>query len=192
MKDMSTLVLTIIGLLGGLGLFLYGMNIMADGLQKSAGSKMKKLLSVLTTNRFLGVAVGALVTAIIQSSSATTVMVVGFVNAGLLNLLQATGVIMGANIGTTITSWIVSLGEWASFLKPSTLAPLAAGIGAMMFVFGNDRKRQAGEDVYKRQSQDCLKCAHRGALITFPPQSHLQRLFYALEGASLPDGPAAC
>ncbi|MFR2464964.1 MAG: Na/Pi symporter, partial [Clostridia bacterium] len=114
---MSTLVLTIIGLLGGLGLFLYGMNIMADGLQKSAGSKMKKLLSILTTNRFLGVAVGALVTAIIQSSSATTVMVVGFVNAGLLNLLQATGVIMGANIGTTITSWIVSLGEWASFLK---------------------------------------------------------------------------
>ena len=145
MKDMSTLVLTIIGLLGGLGLFLYGMNIMADGLQKSAGSKMKKLLSILTTNRFLGVAVGALVTAIIQSSSATTVMVVGFVNAGLINLLQATGVIMGANIGTTITSWIVSLGEWASFLKPSTLAPLAAGIGAMMFVFGNDRKKQAGE-----------------------------------------------
>ena len=128
MKDMSTLVLTIIGLLGGLGLFLYGMNIMADGLQKSAGSKMKKLLSILTTNRFLGVAVGALVTAIIQSSSATTVMVVGFVNAGLINLLQATGVIMGANIGTTITSWIVSLGEWASFLKPSTLAPLGLAL----------------------------------------------------------------
>ena len=94
---------------GGLGMFLYGMNIMADGLQKSAGEKMKNLLGILTNNRFLAIIVGALVTAVIQSSSATTVMVVGFVNAGILNLGQAVGVIMGANIGTTVTGLIVSL-----------------------------------------------------------------------------------
>ena len=94
---------------GGLGMFLYGMNIMATGLQKTAGNKMKQLLGFLTNNRLLGVVVGALITAIIQSSSATTVMVVGFVNAEILNLTQAVGVIMGANIGTTITSWLVSM-----------------------------------------------------------------------------------
>ena len=93
---------------GGIGMFLYGMNIMADGMQKSAGGKMKKLLGYLTRNRLLAVLVGALITAIIQSSGATTVMVVGFVNAGLMSLVQAVGVIMGANIGTTITAWIVS------------------------------------------------------------------------------------
>ena len=86
--------------IGGLGMFLYGMNSMADGLQKSAGSRMQQLLGVLTSNRFLGVLAGAAITAIIQSSSAATVMVVGFVNAGILNLTQAVGIIMGANIGT--------------------------------------------------------------------------------------------
>ena len=94
---------------GGIGMFLYGMNIMADGMQKSAGSKMKQLIGYLTRNRLLAVLVGAFITAIIQSSGATTVMVVGFVNAGLMTLVQAVGVIMGANIGTTITAWIVSL-----------------------------------------------------------------------------------
>lgn len=89
---------------GGIGMFLYGMNIMADGMQKSAGSKMKQLIGYLTRNRLLAVLVGAFITAIIQSSGATTVMVVGFVNAGLMTLVQAVGVIMGANIGTTITS----------------------------------------------------------------------------------------
>ena len=101
----------ILGFVGGLGLFIYGMNFMGEGLQKTAGSKMKRLLEVLTNNRFLGVLVGIGVTAIMQSSSATTVMVVGFVNAGLMSLAQAVGVIMGANIGTTVTAWIVSLGE---------------------------------------------------------------------------------
>ena len=96
---------------GGIGMFLYGMNRMADGMQKSAGGKMKSLLGYLTRNRFLAILVGALITAIIQSSGATTVMVVGFVNAGLMTLVQAVGVIMGANIGTTITAWIVSLGH---------------------------------------------------------------------------------
>ena len=121
--------------LGGFGLFLFGMEYMGEGLQKAAGSKMKNLLGVLTSNPFLGVVVGAVVTAMIQSSSATTVMVVGFVNAGLMSLKQAVGVIMGANIGTTITAWIVSLGEWTSFLKPSVLAPICIIIGVVMINF---------------------------------------------------------
>ena len=121
--------------LGGFGLFMFGMDYMGEGLQKAAGSKMKNLLSALTSNPFLGVAVGAGVTAIIQSSSATTVMVVGFVNAGLMSLRQAVGVIMGANIGTTVTAWIVSLGDWVSFLKPSTIAPLCIGVGVIMVLF---------------------------------------------------------
>ncbi len=125
---------------GGLGMFLFGMNIMADGLQQSAGGKMKQLLGYLTNNRVLGVLVGALVTAIIQSSSATTVMVVGFVNAGILNLTQAVGVIMGANIGTTITAWLVSASEWGSFLKPEFFAPLLLGIGAFILLFTKDKK----------------------------------------------------
>ena len=102
---------------GGIGMFLYGMNIMADGMQKSAGSKMKQFIGYLTRNRLLAVLVGAFITAIIQSSGATTVMVVGFVNAGLMTLVQAVGVIMGANIGTTITAWIVSLGQLGRCVK---------------------------------------------------------------------------
>lgn len=121
--------------LGGFGLFLFGMEYMGEGLQKAAGSRMKNILGALTRNRLLGVLVGAGVTALIQSSSATTVMVVGFVNVGLLSLRQAVGVIMGANIGTTITSWIVALGEWTAFLKPSVLAPIfiVTGVGLIMF-----------------------------------------------------------
>ncbi|MGL4736516.1 MAG: Na/Pi cotransporter family protein [Cellulosilyticaceae bacterium] len=121
--------------LGGFGLFLFGMEFMGGGLQKVAGSKMKNVLSVLTSNRFLGVIVGAGITALIQSSSATTVMVVGFVNAGLMSLKQAVGVIMGANVGTTVTAWIVSLGEWTSFLKPSVLAPIFIVAGVAMHMF---------------------------------------------------------
>ncbi len=132
--------------IGGLGMFLYGMNSMADGLQKSAGSRMQQLLGVLTSNRFLGVLAGAAITAIIQSSSAATVMVVGFVNAGILNLTQAVGIIMGANIGTTITSWIVSMSEWGEMLKPEFFAPLLVGIGAGFVIFSKDSKRkQIGE-----------------------------------------------
>ena len=129
---------------GGLGMFIYGMQIMSQGLENAAGNKMKSLLEVLTKNKFLGVALGALITAVIQSSSATTVMVVGFVNAGIMNLTQAMGVIMGANIGTTITGWIVSMGEWAAFLKPSTIAPIAIAIGVVVMMVG---KRRATKDV---------------------------------------------
>jgi phosphate:Na+ symporter len=131
---------------GGFGMFLYGMNIMADGLQKSAGNKMKQLLGMLTNNRFLAVIVGALVTFIVQSSSATTVMIVGFVNAGLFNLTQAVGVIMGANIGTTLTAWIVSMEDWLVFFKPSFVAPLFIGIGVCLIFFTKSkRKKQIGE-----------------------------------------------
>ncbi len=148
MGDLSTtdLIFIIFGFIGGFGMFIYGMNIMAEGLQTSAGNKMKNLLGMLTNNRILAVTVGALVTAIIQSSSATTVMVVGFVNAGLLKLTQAVGVIMGANIGTTITSWLVSSNEWSQFLKPSKLAPFAIGIGAIILFFcKSNKKKHIGE-----------------------------------------------
>jgi len=120
-------------LMGGLGLFLFGMTFMGSALQKSAGSKMKGILSALTNNRVLGVLVGAMVTAVVQSSSATTVMTVGFVNAGLMNLSQAIGVIMGANIGTTITAQLVAfhLGD---------IAPVIVGIG-VAFYFGAKKKK---------------------------------------------------
>ncbi len=119
-------------LLGGLGMFLYGMNMMSDGLENVAGDKMRQTLEVLTTNRFAAVGVGAGVTALIQSSSATTVMVVGFVNAGLMSLLQATGVIMGANIGTTITGQLIAF-------KLSDIAPLFIFTGMLMIVFVKKR-----------------------------------------------------
>ena len=133
------------GFLAGLGMFLYGMNIMADGMQKTAGSKMSSFLGMLTNNRFLAVALGALITAIIQSSGATTVMVVGFVSAGVLNLSQAVGVIMGANIGTTITAWIVSmsqLGDAFEVMKPGFYAPAIIGIGALLLVFAKSQKKK--------------------------------------------------
>ena len=135
--------------IGGLGMFLYGMNIMADGMQKTAGSKMSQFLGMLTNNRLMAVLLGALITAIIQSSGATTVMVVGFVSAGVLNLTQAVGVIMGANIGTTITAWIVSmnqLGDAFAVFQPAFFAPLLIGIGAIFMLFGKkQRMKTAGE-----------------------------------------------
>ncbi|WP_333653082.1 Na/Pi cotransporter family protein [Lacrimispora sp.] len=131
--------------IGGLGMFLYGMDTMADGLQKSAGNKMQQLLGALTSNKLMGVLLGTGITAIIQSSSATTVMVVGFVNAGLINLQQAVGIIMGANIGTTVTSWIVSMNEWGEMLKPEFFAPALVGVGAVLNLFSkSERKKQAG------------------------------------------------
>ena len=132
--------------IGGLGMFLYGMHVMANGLQHFAGGKMQRLMSFLTQNRLMAILVGTLVTAVIQSSSATTVMVVGFVNAGMLNLSQAVGVIMGANIGTTITAWLVSLSEFGSFLNPEFYAPLLLGIGAFVILFTkSEKKKQIGE-----------------------------------------------
>lgn len=121
------------GLLGGLALFLYGMQMMSDGLENVAGDRMERILEKLTANRFIGVAVGALITAVIQSSSATTVMVVGFVNSGMMTLQQAVWIIMGANIGTTITGQLVAL-------DIGMFAPLIAFIGVAMIVFMKNPK----------------------------------------------------
>lgn len=124
----SEIISVIMSLIGGLGLFLIGMQFMSEGLQKSAGNSLKKILEKLTSNRLIGTGVGAIVTTIIQSSSATTVMVVGFVNAGLISLTQALSIILGANIGTTITAQIIAF-------KVSVVALPAVGLGAILFIF---------------------------------------------------------
>lgn len=139
---------SILTLLGGLALFLYGMQVMGDGLAKVSGGKLEQILENLTSNPVKAVILGAGVTAVIQSSSATTVMVVGFVNSGIMKLSQAVGVIMGANIGTTITSWILSLAgiESSNFfirlLKPTSFAPVMALIGVIFLVFLNNPKKK--------------------------------------------------
>ncbi len=130
-------ILQIFTLLGALGMFLYGMNLMSSGLQKAAGDKLRGLLSSMTSNPFKGVMTGLGVTTVIQSSSATTVMVVSFVNAGLLTLVQAIGVIMGANIGTTVTAWMVS---WLGFKADISL--LAVPLMLLGFLFSNSKKNQ--------------------------------------------------
>ena len=130
-------ILQIFTLLGALGMFLYGMNLMSSGLQKAAGDKLRGLLSSMTSTPFKGVMTGLGVTSVIQSSSATTVMVVSFVNAGLLTLIQAIGVIMGANIGTTVTAWMVS---WLGFKADISL--LAVPLMLLGFLFSNSKKNQ--------------------------------------------------
>ena len=129
--------------LGGLGLFIYAMQVLAKGLEDAAGNKLKKLLQVLIKNKFRGVLLGFGVTAIIQSSTTTTVMVVGFVNSGVMNLSQAIGVVMGANVGTTLTAWIIASGEWATFLDPRNYAPIAIFIGVFMMILS---RRKATKD----------------------------------------------
>ena len=120
----------VLGLVGGLCLFLFGMNVMGESLERRAGSSLRNLLGKLTTNKFTGFLTGLLVTAVIQSSSATTVMVVGFVNSGLMNLSQAINVIMGANVGTTVTAWVLSLSGiesgniFVQLLKPTSFTPI--------------------------------------------------------------------
>lgn len=139
---------SILTLIGGLALFLYGMNAMGDGLAKVSGGKLEKILENLTSNPIKAVLLGAGVTAVIQSSSATTVMVVGFVNSGIMKLSQAVGVIMGANIGTTITSWILSLTGIQSdnfiiqMFKPTSFSPVLAIIGVVFILFINDSKKK--------------------------------------------------
>ncbi len=141
MNDVSNL----FSFIGGLGMFLYGMHGMSAGIQKSAGSKMQELLGILTNNRLVAVLVGAAITAIIQSSAATTVMAIGFVNAGMMTLGQAVGIVMGANIGTCITAWIVSLEQVGSSFQafsPSLYAPLLIGVGAYFVMFSSKPKKQ--------------------------------------------------
>lgn len=130
----------IFGLLGGLGLFVYGMKLMGDGLQKAAGDKLKRILEALTSKTIFAILVGAVVAGIIQSSSATTVMTIGFVNAGLMNLFQATGVIMGANIGTTITAQLIAF-------KLTDVAPLVLAIGAAIVLFSKKKKTKDIGDI---------------------------------------------
>lgn len=137
-------------LAGGLGMFLYGMHIMAEGMQKTAGGKLQKFLGMLTNNRVVAIGIGAIITAIIQSSSATTVMVVGFVSGGILTLTQAVGVIMGANIGTTITAWLVSVSEIGSsmdLMKPEFYAPFVIGMGALTIVFAKSEKKKTVAEI---------------------------------------------
>ncbi len=148
---MTTYILNLVGLLGGLALFLFGMDVMGKALERQAGGKLQTILAKMSSNVFRGFILGAAVTAVIQSSSATTVMVVGFVNSGIMTLRQAVGVIMGSNVGTTITSWILSLTalEGDSLLiqmfKPSTLAPLLGTVGIVLYMFTkSERKKGLG------------------------------------------------
>lgn len=141
----------VLGLIGGLCLFLLGMNLMGDHLEKFAGSGLRALLTKITNNPFKGFMVGLIVTSIIQSSSATTVMVVGFVGAGMMTLRQSVNVILGANVGTTITAWIVSMSGidgdaiWIKLLKPSSFSPILALIGiALVMMSKNRRKKDLG------------------------------------------------
>ena len=145
---MTAYIFKVITLLGGLALFLFGMDIMGKALERQAGGKLQTILAKMSSNVFKGFLLGLGVTAVIQSSSATTVMVVGFVNSGIMTLKQAVGVIMGSNIGTTVTAWILSLSglEGDSFLikffKPSTLAPLIAIVGIVLYMFTKSEKKK--------------------------------------------------
>lgn len=138
----------VLTLIGGLCLFLFGMNVMGDALERRAGGSLKKILSKLTKNKMAGFLTGLGVTSVIQSSSATTVMVVGFVNSGVMTLRQSIGVIMGANIGTTVTAWILSLGGISSdnivmqLLKPTSFTPVLALIGTVLLMFGKSSKKK--------------------------------------------------
>ena len=135
----------VLSLIGGLALFLYGMNSMGASLEKKAGGQLKSVLTKMTDNPFKGFLLGLIVTSIIQSSSATTVMVVGFVNSGIMTLHQSIGIIMGANVGTTITAWILSLmavdgGGIMAFFKPSSFVPVLALIGIILLMFNKKQK----------------------------------------------------
>ncbi len=140
-------IFNVLSMIGGLSLFLYGMHIMGEGLSRLSGGRLEKILGKLTANAFLAVLLGAAVTAVIQSSSATTVMVVGFVNSGIMKLTQAVGIIMGANVGTTVTSWILSLtgiesgNFFIQLLKPTSISPILALIGVSFILFSKKEIR---------------------------------------------------
>ena len=131
-------------LLGALGLFIFGMKLMSESLQKVAGSKLRSILSAMTSNRFMGVFTGFIITGIIQSSSATTVMVVSFVNAGLLSLAESIGVIMGANIGTTVTAWMISILGFKFDIFTFTFILIGLGLPIM---FSKDKRRSSWGEV---------------------------------------------
>ena len=141
----------VLSMIGGLCLFLFGMNVMGQALERRAGNKLRTLLDKMTSNVFAGFLTGLDITAIIQSSSATTVMVVGFVNSGLMTLRQAINVIMGANVGTTVTAWLLSLAGidggtvWLELLKPTSFTPVLALVGIIFYMFcKSDKKKDTG------------------------------------------------
>ena len=144
-------ILNVFSLLGGLGMFLYGISMMGNGLKSTAGNRLKNLLEKITSNRLVAVLVGMLVTAVIQASAAVTVMAVGFVNAGLMTMSQAFGIMLGANIGTTVTSWLLSLtgiesgNFFVQLLKPTSFSPVLALIGVCFIMFSKkEKKKDAG------------------------------------------------
>ena len=140
---------SLIKLVGGLAFFLYGMNVMSDGLEKSSDGKIEKYLGAITKNKFFALIFGALLTIAVQSSSAVTVMLVGLVNSGMLEFGQTIGVLMGSNIGTTLTAWILSLAGidsdilWINLLKPANFAPIFALVGIIMIMASKQQKRQS-------------------------------------------------
>ena len=145
-------VFNVLTLFCGLALFLYGMDVMGDALKKSAGNQLKVILGKMTSSPLRGFLLGLAVTAVIQSSSATTVMVVGFVNSGTMTLLQSVGVIMGANVGTAVTAWITALSSigsaettlaWIEWLKPDAWMPILAVIGICLLMFSKRSKKKA-------------------------------------------------
>ena len=141
-------VFSVVTLLGGLAFFLYGMHVMSSGLEKMSGSKLEKILKRATDNRFTALALGAGITIAIQSSSAMTVMLVGLVNSGIMKLGQTIGVIMGSNIGTTLTAWILSVAGIESdnilvnLLKPENFAPIFALVGIILVMMSKDKRKQ--------------------------------------------------
>ena len=147
-------IFSVFTLLGGLAIFLFGMNVMGEGLEKRSGDRLKSILEHLTSSPIKGLLLGVGVTAIIQSSSATTVMVVGFVNSGIMKLSQSIGVIMGANIGTTVTSWLLSLSGiqgdnfFLQLVKPSSFAPILAFIGIIFAMFSKSDNTKATGSIF--------------------------------------------
>ena len=141
-------IFSVLTMIGGLAMFLYGMDAMGDGLAKLSGGKLEQILEKLTSKRIMAVLLGIAVTAVIQSSSATTVMVVGFVNSGIMQLSQAVGIIMGANVGTTVTSWILSLSGiqgsslFIQLLKPTSFSPVLAAIGIVLIMTAKDNNKK--------------------------------------------------
>ena len=141
-------IFSVLTMIGGLAMFLYGMDAMGDGLAKLSGGKLEQILEKLTSKRIMAVLLGIAVTAVIQSSSATTVMVVGFVNSGIMQLSQAVGIIMGANVGTTVTSWILSLSGiqgsslFIQLLKPTSFSPVFAAIGIVLIMTAKDNNKK--------------------------------------------------
>jgi phosphate:Na+ symporter len=185
-------IFNVLTLIGGLSLFLFGMNIMGQALERRAGGGLKSLLGRLTTNRFVGLLTGLVITAVVQSSSATTVMVVGFVNSGLMTLRQSINVIIGANIGTTVTAWILSLAGissgnfWVRIFKPSSFTPVLALIGIILYMSSrSDKKKDTGMILLGFATLMTGMETMTGAVSGLKNESAFQQLFLMFENPIL-------